>query len=138
MHVYCLGVGADEASGSNFFQSYKYSVPVLTKSCKMFPLNEIFTVFLFKCMCPVMTFPQNRSMSSQGHDFFTIYLHGGRLGHVTWVIIYTLVPSPFMHHIKFGFDWPSGFKGEERLEYYGNVHVYCPRVGADEPLWSLF
>ena len=24
------------------------------------------------------------------------------------------------------------------FEYYGNIHVYCPRVGADEPLESNF
>ena len=23
---------------------------------------------------------------------------------------------------------------EKRFEYYGNIHVYCPGVGADEPL----
>ena len=46
--------------------------------------------------------------------FFTIYGHGGHLGHVTW-IIYILIGYPFllMLHIKFGFDWPSGFRGED-------------------------
>ena len=24
------------------------------------------------------------------------------------------------------------------FEYYGNIHVYCPGVGADEPLGSIF
>ena len=24
------------------------------------------------------------------------------------------------------------------FEYYGNIHVYCPGVGADEPLGSNF
>ena len=42
-----------------------------------------------------------------------------------------------MFHIKFGFDWPSGFRGE-MFEYYGDIHVYCPGVGAYEPLWSIF
>ena len=34
------------------------------------------------------------------------------LGHVTW-IIYIHINYPFllMLHIKFGFDWPSGFRG---------------------------
>ena len=36
-----------------------------------------------------------------------------------------------MLYIKFGFDWPM-------LEYYGNIPVYCHRVGADEPLGSNF
>ena len=39
-----------------------------------------------------------------------------------------------MLQIKFGFNWPSGFRGEEEFEYYGIIHVYCPRVGAYEPL----
>ena len=44
---------------------------------------------------------------------FTIYGHGGDLGHVTWTIC-TKFGSPFPRrlHIKFGFDWPSGFRGE--------------------------
>ena len=45
---------------------------------------------------------------------FTIYGHGGHLGHVTWTI-YTYFGSSFPRrlHIKFGFDWPSGFSGED-------------------------
>ena len=45
--------------------------------------------------------------------FFTIYGHGGHLGHVTW-IIYIHIESPIllMLNIKFIFDWPSGFRGE--------------------------
>ena len=44
---------------------------------------------------------------------FAIYGHGGHLGHVTWTIYITFC-SPFLRrlHIKFGFDWPSGFRGE--------------------------
>ena len=38
-----------------------------------------------------------------------------------------------MLHIKFGFDWPSGFR-EELFEYYGHIHVYSPGAGADNPL----
>ena len=46
--------------------------------------------------------------------FFTIYGYGGHLGHVTW-IVYIHVGYPFllMLHIKFGFDWPSGFRGDD-------------------------
>ena len=45
---------------------------------------------------------------------FTIYGHGGHLGHVT-LTIYTNFCSPFPRrlHKKFGFDWPSGFRGED-------------------------
>ena len=44
---------------------------------------------------------------------FTIFGHGGHLGHMTW-IIYINFGNPFLRrlHIKFGFDWPSGF-GED-------------------------
>ena len=45
---------------------------------------------------------------------FTIYGHGGHLGHVTWAI-YINFRFPFlrMFHMKFGFDWPSGFRVED-------------------------
>ena len=36
------------------------------------------------------------------------------LGHVTLTIyINFLSPFPRMLHMKFGFDWPCGFKGED-------------------------
>ena len=62
-------------------------------------------------------FRENRPAGSGGEDFlrvFTIYGHGGHLGHVTWTI-YINFRSPFPRwlHIKFGFDWPSGFIGED-------------------------
>ena len=43
--------------------------------------------------------------------FFTVYGNGGHLGHVTW-ISYIHIGSPFLLilHIKFGFDWLSGFR----------------------------
>ena len=44
---------------------------------------------------------------------FTIYGHGGQLGHVT-LTIYINFRSPFLRmlHMKFGFDSPSGFRGK--------------------------
>ena len=44
---------------------------------------------------------------------FTIYGRGGHLGHVTQTLrtkFCSLIPLRL--HMKFGFDWPSGF-GEE-------------------------
>ena len=43
-----------------------------------------------------------------------MYGHGGHLGHATR-ISYIHIGSPFllMLHIKFGFDWPSGFRGDD-------------------------
>ena len=58
-----------------------------------------------------------RPYGSGEEDFFkvfTLYGHGGHLGHVTWTI-YINFHSPFPRkiHMKFGFDWPSGFRGED-------------------------
>ena len=55
--------------------------------------------------------------SDSGEDFFrifTIYGHGGHLGHVTSTIFINFCsPFPRRLQIKFGFDWPSSFTGEE-------------------------
>ena len=59
---------------------------------------------------------QNHRSSGSGRflKVFTIYSHGGHLGHVTSTI-YINFYCPFltMLHIKFGFDWPSGFRDED-------------------------
>ena len=62
-------------------------------------------------------FREHRPAGSGEENFlrvFTIFGRGGHLGHVTWTI-YINVRSPFPRrlHIKFGFDWPSGFRGED-------------------------
>ena len=45
---------------------------------------------------------------------FTIYGHGGHLGHVTWTIYINFrFGSLRMLYMKFGFDWPMGFRGED-------------------------
>ena len=51
-----------------------------------------------------------------GEDFwrvFTIYCHGGHYGHMTRSFEQTFVPPSHWFHMKFGFDWPSGFWGED-------------------------
>ena len=61
-------------------------------------------------------FRENRSTGSGEDDFkvFTIYGHGGHLGHVTCTIYVNFrSPFPTRLHIKFGFDWPGGFRGED-------------------------
>ena len=57
---------------------------------------------------------------------FIIYGHGEHLCHVTWnVWIKFLFPYPWRFHMKFGFNWPSGFREEDvwkccwRTTYYG-------------------
>ena len=54
---------------------------------------------------------------SDEEDFlkiFVIYSHGGHLGHVT-MTLYANFHSLFLRmlHIKFGFDWPNGFREED-------------------------
>ena len=44
---------------------------------------------------------------------FTIYGHGGHLGHVmrtVWTIFRS--PDPWRLHMKFGYNWPCSFRGE--------------------------
>ena len=44
---------------------------------------------------------------------FTIYGHDSHLGHETWTIYINFCsPYPWRLHMKFGFDWPSGFIGD--------------------------
>ena len=62
-------------------------------------------------------FQDHRTSGSGEEDFFkvfTIYGRGGHLGYVTWTI-YINFRSPFPRrlHIKFGFDWLIGFRGED-------------------------
>ena len=62
-------------------------------------------------------YQNHRPPGSEEEDFlkiFVIYSHGGHLGYVT-MIIYANFNSYFLRmlHIKFGFDWPSGFRDED-------------------------
>ena len=56
---------------------------------------------------------QNHRPSGSSDEVVRIYSHGDHLGHVTWTI-YITCRSHFLRmlHIKFGFDCPSGFRGE--------------------------
>ena len=61
-------------------------------------------------------FQNHRSSGSEELRFIkvlAIYSHGGHLGQET-LTIYINFHSPFlmMLHIKFGFDWPSGFRAD--------------------------
>ena len=62
-------------------------------------------------------FRENRPAGSGEEDFwrvFTIYGHGGHLGHVTQMPRTKYCsPYPRRLHIKFGFDLPSGFGVED-------------------------
>ena len=58
-------------------------------------------------------FRENQPVGSGKEDFqrvFTIYWHGGHLGHVTSIMssdFHFLVPESF--HTKFSSEWPSSF-----------------------------
>ena len=64
------------------------------------------------------TKPQGHWPFGSGEDFlrvFTIYGCGGYLGDVTQTPRTNFCsPIPLRRHMKFGFDWPTGF-GEEDL-----------------------
>ena len=46
---------------------------------------------------------------------FTIYGHGGHLGHVTSTIYINILSHfPRRIHMNFGIDWPSGFREDVR------------------------
>ena len=61
-------------------------------------------------------FGGNRPAGSGEEDFqrvFTIYGGGGHLGHVTQMPRTNFrSPYPRRLQIKFGFDWPSPFRGD--------------------------
>ena len=69
------------------------------------------------CLILHAKFQSHRPFCSAEEDFLQLsafYSHGGHLGHVT-LTIYTNFHSLFltMLNIKFGFDWPSGFREED-------------------------
>ena len=62
-------------------------------------------------------FQDHRTSGSGEEDFLRFLSYMGMaaiFGHVTWTI-YINFGSPFPRrlHIKFGFDWSSGFRGED-------------------------
>ena len=61
-------------------------------------------------------FHGNRSTGSGEEDFlkaFTIYGDGSHVGHVTKIVLKTFrSPDPWRLHIKFGYNWPTGFRGD--------------------------
>ena len=75
----------------------------------------IYTNFVeLHCLILHAKFQNHRPFGSGEDDFlkdFAIYSHGSHLGHVT-MTIYIIFYYPFttILHIKFGFDWPSGFR----------------------------
>ena len=72
-------------------------------------------------------FQGHRPFGSGKEDFFkvfTIYGHGGHLGHVNvWTNFCS--PIPRRLHMKFGFNRPSGFRGEDVLKScHTHIHTF--------------
>ena len=61
-------------------------------------------------------FQNHRTSGSEEEDFkrFLLFIAMAAILVMTWTI-YTNCRSLFlrMHHMKFGFDWPSSFRGED-------------------------
>ena len=77
---------------------------------------------------------QDHRTSGYGEDFYHVNGHGSHLGHVARTIYINFCsPFPRRLHMKFGIDWPSGFRGE-MFENNGYAQVYSPGAGADNPL----
>ena len=54
-----------------------------------------------------------------------MYRHGGHLGHVTWTIWTNFrSPIPRRLHMKFGFNRPSGFRGEDVWKCWHTTHTH--------------
>ena len=70
--------------------------------------------------------------SCSGEDVwrvFTIYGHGGHLGHVTWTPYANFrSPIPWRLHMKFDFNRPSGSRGEDvwKCEHTTHTHRQQP------------
>ena len=69
---------------------------------------------------------------------FTIYGYGGHLGYVTW-FIYKYIISPVLQRLPINLSLIGRAVLEKMyFKYYGNLHVYCPGVGADPHLGPKF
>ena len=62
---------------------------------------------------------------------FTIYGHGSHLSHVTWTS-YINFRSPFPRrlHIKLGFAWQSGFRGDDFGKWWTTDDVRRSEAGS--------
>ena len=64
---------------------------------------------------------------------FTIYGHGGHLGHVTCTI-YINFPPPFPINLAL----IGKLVSEKIFENHGYIHIYSPWTGTDNTLRSIF
>ena len=63
-------------------------------------------------------------------NVFTLYGHGRHLSHLTR-IIYIHIGSYFLKCFMWNLALIGQVVSEKNFEYFCNIHVYCPGVGAD-------
>ena len=93
-----------------------FDVGLAVKYGQGHPRVMIYTNFVkLHCLMLHAKFQSHRPFGSREEDFkdIAVYCHGGYLGHVAWTI-YTNFGFPVLRllYIKFGFDWPRGFRGD--------------------------
>ena len=76
----------------------------------------IYTVMGRSTRCYVSSSIEIRPPVAEKNILTDFFIHGGHLGHVTW-IIHTKFGSTFLRrtHIKFDFDWSCEFRSRQRL-----------------------
>ena len=81
-------------------------------------------------------FHANRPSGSEEEDFwrvFTIYGHGGHLGHMTWTPYANFrSPIPWRLHMKFYFNQPSGSRGEDVWKCEHTTHTQTTALPYDK------
>ena len=81
-------------------------------------------------------FRGNRPSGSREEDFwmvFTIYGHGGHLGHVAWTPRTNFrSPIPWRLHMKFGFNRHSGFGEEEVWKCWRQTDIQTTALPYDK------
>ena len=76
--------------------------------------DQIMMGFSPKCYIPSFVEINPPVLEKKIFSGFTIYGRGSHLGHVTWVSRSNIrLPYPWMLHIIFHFEWPSGFRRED-------------------------
>ena len=108
-----------------------YIIWLLKKIRKFFPFPEKFWKMQLQPCCAEPTIWNLASFLEERRRLFTMYGHGGHFGHVTrtiWTNFHSLIPMRI--HIKFAFDRPSGFRGQDVWKCW---HTY----GRQRPAYTI-
>ena len=90
-------------------------------------IHWIYTLEYFSHRCFTPSFLEISLLVSEKKNFFSIYSHGGHLGHVT-LTIYINFHSLFLRMLqkKFGFDCPSGFREKDVSILWSYTCIIAP------------